>query len=145
MTRRDFLAVWVRIGLLSFGGPAGQIALMREEVVTRRGWVSEDGFQRGVDVAMLLPGPEAQQLATWLGWRVGGMRGGLVAGLCFILPGAALMTLLAVLTVTQGDTGWVGALFYGSRDRCKGRDGADAQSGEWPSGLGPCSCCFCGA
>ncbi|MEO0913529.1 MAG: chromate transporter, partial [Pseudomonadota bacterium] len=71
MSRPDLataLPVYARIGLLSFGGPAGQIALMQEEIVARRGWVSADGFQRGLNVAMLLPGPEAQQLATWLGW-----------------------------------------------------------------------------
>lgn len=110
---RSFLMVWVRIGLLSFGGPAGQIALMREEIVQRRGWVSAESFQRGLDVAMLLPGPEAQQLATWLGWRLHGVAGGLVAGLSFILPGAFIMTILAAITVMQGETAWVSAMFYG--------------------------------
>ncbi|MEL7416774.1 MAG: chromate transporter, partial [Pseudomonadota bacterium] len=64
---RDALRVYTRIGLLSFGGPAGQIALMQDELVTRRNWIEGDAFQRGLNVAMILPGPEAQQLATWLG------------------------------------------------------------------------------
>ena len=110
---RTALPVYLRIGLLSFGGPAGQIALMQEELVTRRGWIDGASFQRGLNVAMLLPGPEAQQLATWLGWRLHGLRGGIAAGLAFILPGAALMILLAWIAATQGDSGPVAAIFYG--------------------------------
>ncbi|SOH93404.1 chromate transporter [Monaibacterium marinum] len=107
------LGVYLRIGLLSFGGPAGQIALMQEELVTRRGWIDAAAFQRGLNVAMLLPGPEAQQLATWLGWRLHGIWGGLAAGLAFILPGTALMIALAWIAATKGDSGPVAALFYG--------------------------------
>jgi len=105
--------VWVRIGLLSFGGPAGQIALMQEEVVDKRDWVSGEAFRRGLAVAMLLPGPEAQQLATWLGWRLHGLKGGLLAGLAFILPGAALMIALAWIAAAQGENRWVAAVFAG--------------------------------
>ncbi|MEL7215726.1 MAG: chromate efflux transporter, partial [Pseudomonadota bacterium] len=111
--RGEAARLWAKIGLLSFGGPAGQIALMREELVTRRAWVSPESFERGLSVAMLLPGPEAQQLATWLGWRVQGWRGGLLAGLAFILPGALLMIVLAALAACQSQTSWVNALFYG--------------------------------
>ncbi|MEM9009818.1 MAG: chromate efflux transporter [Pseudomonadota bacterium] len=107
------LGTYTRIGLLSFGGPAGQIALMQSELVDRRGWVAADAFQRGLNVAMLLPGPEAQQLVTWLGWRLHGMMGGLIAGLAFILPGAALMILLAWIAAAYGETRWVAAIFYG--------------------------------
>jgi len=107
------LPVYLRIGLLSSGGPAGQIALMHEELVTRRGWVAAPAFQRGLNVAMLLPGPEAQQLATWLGWRVHGLWGGIAAGLAFILPGTALMIVLAWIAATQADSGPVAAIFYG--------------------------------
>lgn len=106
-------AVYVRIGLLSFGGPAGQIALMQDEIVDRRGWVSEKEFRQGLSVAMVLPGPEAQQLATWLGWRLHGQRGGLLAGLAFIIPGAILMLALAWAAAAQGDVPLVAALFYG--------------------------------
>ncbi|WP_232830343.1 chromate efflux transporter [Oceanicella sp. SM1341] len=107
------LAVHLRIGLLSFGGPAGQIALMQDEIVTRRGWVSAERFRRGLAVAMLLPGPEAQQLATFLGWCVHGRIGGLVAGLSFVLPGAALMIAIAWAAAEHGELPAVQALFAG--------------------------------
>lgn len=109
----DALPVWVRIGLLSFGGPAGQIALMQDEVVTRRGWVASESFDRGLAFSLMLPGPEAQQLATWLGWRLHGRAGGLIAGLAFILPGAALMILLAWIAAAHGKVPVVAAIFGG--------------------------------
>lgn len=109
----ETLPVWVRIGLLSFGGPAGQIALMQDEVVARRGWVASDSFDRGLAFSMMLPGPEAQQLATWLGWRLHGLIGGLIAGLAFILPGAALMILLAWIAAAHGQVPAVAAIFGG--------------------------------
>lgn len=110
---RETLPVWAKIGLLSFGGPAGQIALMQDEVVTRRGWVPAESFDRGLSFSMMLPGPEAQQLATWLGWRLGGVPGGLFAGLAFIVPGAALMILLAWTAAAFGSVPFVAALFAG--------------------------------
>ncbi len=105
--------IWIKIGLLSFGGPAGQIALMQDEIVDKRDWVSGEAFRRGLAVCMLLPGPEAQQLATWLGWRLHGLKGGLAAGLAFILPGAALMIALAWIAAAQGENRWIASLFYG--------------------------------
>ena len=105
--------VWSKIGLLSFGGPAGQIALMQDEVVTRRGWIAPDSFDRGLAFAMMLPGPEAQQLATWLGWRLHGIWGGVLAGLAFVVPGAALMILLAWIAAAHGDVPLIAALFAG--------------------------------
>ncbi|MFK7945160.1 MAG: chromate efflux transporter [Paracoccaceae bacterium] len=110
---RDTAPVWVKIGLLSFGGPAGQIALMQDEVVTKRRWVPADSFDRGLAFAMMLPGPEAQQLATWLGWRLHGVWGGLMAGLAFIVPGAALMILLAWIAAAHGEVPIIAALFAG--------------------------------
>ncbi len=107
------LRVHLKIGLLSFGGPAGQIALMQQEIVERRRWVGAPSFDRGLSFAMMLPGPEAQQLATWLGWRLHGVIGGLAAGLAFILPGAALMVLLAWLAAAKGDVPMVAAVFAG--------------------------------
>ena len=107
------LKVHLKIGLLSFGGPAGQIALMQQEIVERRGWVAAPSFDRGLSFAMMLPGPEAQQLATWLGWRMHGVVGGLAAGLAFILPGAALMIALAWLAAARGDVPLVAAVFAG--------------------------------
>ena len=112
-TLHDVVPVWAKIGLLSFGGPAGQIALMQDEVVTRRGWVSPDSFDRGLAFSMMLPGPEAQQLATWLGWRLGGLVGGLIAGLAFIVPGAILMILLAWIAAAHGEVPIIAALFAG--------------------------------
>ncbi|MEO1328837.1 MAG: chromate efflux transporter [Pseudomonadota bacterium] len=105
--------MWLKIGLLSFGGPAGQIAMMQTELVDRRGLVEQQTFLRGLNFSMLLPGPEAQQLATWLGWRLGGLWGGVFAGLAFILPGAALMIGLAWAAARYGETAWVQAIFLG--------------------------------
>ncbi|MEL6768553.1 MAG: chromate efflux transporter [Pseudomonadota bacterium] len=110
---REALGVYTRIGLISFGGPAGQIALMQSEIVERRGWVSGTAFDRGLSFSMMLPGPEAQQLATWLGWRMHGLAGGLAAGLAFILPGMALMLVLAWIAAAQGDVPLVAAVFAG--------------------------------
>lgn len=105
--------IWVKIGLLSFGGPAGQIALMQDEVVTKRAWIPSESFDRGLAFSMMLPGPEAQQLATWLGWRLHGLPGGLIAGLAFIVPGAVLMIALAWLAAAHGDVPLVAAVFGG--------------------------------
>ncbi|HZF76379.1 MAG TPA: chromate efflux transporter [Acetobacteraceae bacterium] len=105
--------VWARIGLLSFGGPAAQIALMHREVVESRPWVSDARFLHALNFCMLLPGPEAQQLATYLGWLLHGVRGGVVAGLLFILPGVAVMMALSILYATLGQVPLVAALFFG--------------------------------
>ncbi|MEM8597193.1 MAG: chromate efflux transporter [Pseudomonadota bacterium] len=109
----EALAVHARIGLLSFGGPAGQIALMQSEIVDRRGWVAPQAFDRGLSFAMMLPGPEAQQLATWLGWRMHGLAGGIAAGLSFILPGMVLMLALARIAAARGEAPFVAAIFAG--------------------------------
>ena len=87
--------VWAKIGLLSFGGPAGQIALMHKELVDERRWVSESRFLHALNFCMLLPGPEAQQLATYIGWLMHGWRGGVVAGTLFVLPGFFVMLALS--------------------------------------------------
>ncbi len=105
--------VWLRIGLLSFGGPAGQIALLHREVVEGRRWIGERRFLHALNFCTLLPGPEAQQLATYLGWLMHGVRGGLAAGLLFVLPGAAVMLALSLLYATVGDVPLIAALFFG--------------------------------
>ncbi len=105
--------VFGRIGLLSFGGPAGQIALMHRELVERLGWMSEAQYLRALSFCMLLPGPEAMQLATYAGWRRGGFSGGLVAGGLFVLPGAAVVLLLAGLYAAFGHLPAIAALFLG--------------------------------
>jgi chromate transporter len=105
--------VWLRIGLLSFGGPAAQIALMHREIVENRQWLSERQYLNALSFCMLLPGPEAMQLATYAGWRLHGTLGGLVAGLLFVLPGALVILLLASLYVGFGELPLVNALFLG--------------------------------
>jgi chromate transporter len=107
------LRVWFRIGCLSFGGPAGQIALMHSEVVDERAWVSDARFLHALNFCTLLPGPEAQQLATYLGWLMHGVRGGLAAGLLFVLPGALVMLALSALYAAFGAVPLVAALFFG--------------------------------
>ena len=110
---RDAFKVWTKIGLLSFGGPAGQIAVMHRELVEERGWLSEKEFLQALNFCMLLPGPEAMQLVTYSGWKTHGVRGGLTAGLLFVLPGAAFMLLLSAIYGAYGNVGWIAALFYG--------------------------------
>jgi chromate transporter len=109
----DALRAWLYVGLNSFGGPAGQIAVMHREIVERRGWLPEQGFLQGLNFAMLLPGPEAQQLATFIGWRLHGLRGALAAGLLFILPGVVAMLALSVVYAVLQGTPPLEALFYG--------------------------------
>ncbi|NNE81783.1 MAG: chromate transporter, partial [Silicimonas sp.] len=92
---REALPVWAKIGVLSFGGPAAQIALMHRIVVDEKGWLDERQYLNALSFCMLLPGPEAMQLATYVGWRLNGVWGGLVAGLLFVLPGAAVILALA--------------------------------------------------
>ena len=112
-TFREALAVWARIGVLSFGGPAAQIALMHREVVEERGWLTEKQFLNALSFCMLLPGPEAMQLATFSGWRLHGLIGGLAAGLLFVLPGALVVLTLAAFYVAYGDAPLAEALFLG--------------------------------
>ena len=106
-------SVFLRIGLLSFGGPAAQIALMHRMLVDERGWLTEKQFLNALSFCMLLPGPEAMQLATYAGWRLRGVAGGLIAGLLFVLPGALVIFALALLYVTYGDLPVVSTLFLG--------------------------------
>jgi chromate transporter len=107
--------VWFRIGCLSFGGPAGQIALMQKMLVDERRWIAQERFLVGLDLCMLLPGPEAQQLATYVGWTRQGWRGGVVAGGLFVLPGAAVLLALAAIYARFGEVPALAALFAGVR------------------------------
>src|SRR4051812_30503307 len=109
----EALRVWLKIGLLSFGGPVGQIALLHREVVDDRHWVGERRFLHALNFCTLLPGPEAQQLAIYLGWIMHGVRGGLAAGLLFVLPGAAVMLALSLIYATLGGVPLIDALFFG--------------------------------
>lgn len=104
---------WAKIGLLSFGGPAAQIALMHKVVVEEKGWLKEQQFLNALNFCMLLPGPEAMQLATYAGWRLHGVMGGLIAGLLFVVPGALIILLLAIGYSTFGQVDFVQSLFFG--------------------------------
>jgi chromate transporter len=112
-TFRKLVSVFGKIGLLSFGGPAAQIALMHRVLVDEQRWLDERRFLSALSFCMLLPGPEAMQLATYSGWRLHGVRGGLAAGLLFVLPGAALVLALSMLYGAYGQTPTVAALFVG--------------------------------
>ena len=109
----EALRFWFKLGWISFGGPAGQIAIMQTELVDRRRWIDQRLFLSGLNFCTLLPGPEAMQLATYIGWRLHGLKGGLAAGSLFVLPGAAIMLLLSWLAAAYGEVPLVAALFYG--------------------------------
>lgn len=107
------LLFWLKLGFVSFGGPAGQIAIMHQELVERRRWLSEPRFLHALNYCMLLPGPEAQQLATYIGWLMHRTWGGIVAGVLFILPSLLLLILLSWVYIAYGDVAWVAGIFYG--------------------------------
>ncbi|WP_374444902.1 chromate efflux transporter [Stella sp.] len=109
----EALRVWLRVGLLSFGGPAAQIAMLHRAVVDEHRWVSDRRFLHALNFCTLLPGPEAQQLATYLGWLMHGVRGGLAAGVLFVLPGALVMLALSAVYATLGAVPAIAALFFG--------------------------------
>jgi len=110
-TFREALAFWLRLGFISFGGPAGQIAIMHDFLVDKKRWISNSKFLHALNYCMLLPGPEAQQLATYIGWMLHGTRGGLAAGILFVLPSAVILWVLSVLYVTYGQVPAAQAVF----------------------------------
>src|SRR5215211_7329754 len=105
--------VWLRVSLLSFGGPAGQIAVMHRILVAEKNWISESRFLHALNYCMLLPGPEAQQLATYIGWLLHRTAGGIMAGGLFILPGVIAIMALSYIYAAFGNVGFVEALFFG--------------------------------
>jgi chromate transporter len=109
----EALRFWHKLGWISFGGPAGQIAVMHKEIVERRRWLSEEHFLHALNFCMLLPGPEAQQLATYLGWRLHGAKGGIAAGALFVLPSIFILWALSWLYMAGRDIAWINGLFYG--------------------------------
>ena len=113
VTYTEALGVWLKIGLLSFGGPVAQIALMHRVLVDEQRWLAERQFLSALNFCMLLPGPEAMQLATYAGWRMHGVRGGLAAGLLFVMPGAILMLALSVVYAFYGQLPAMEVLFLG--------------------------------
>ena len=110
---REAFQFWMKLGWISFGGPAGQIAIMHEYLVEKKKWISEKKFLHALNYCMLLPGPEAQQLATYTGWLLHGVKGGLTAGLLFILPSIFILLGLSIVYVQFGNIPWVYALFDG--------------------------------
>jgi chromate transporter len=112
-TRAEAFRFWLKLGVISFGGPAAQIAIMHRELVEIRRWFDERTFLNALNFAVLVPGPEALQLAVWLGWRLHGNRGGVVAALCFLLPSVALLIALSFMYVLHGEVPLVAALLDG--------------------------------
>src|SRR6201993_3718363 len=110
---QEALAVWAKIGVVSFGGPAGQIALMHRVLVEEQRWIGEQRFLHALNFCMLLPGPEAMQLATYVGWRLHRTAGGLAAGLLFVLPGACIVLLLTIAYAYFGKVPIVETAFLG--------------------------------
>ena len=113
VTFRDALEFWLKLGFISFGGPAGQIAIMHTELVDRRRWISERRFLHALNFCMVLPGPEAQQLATYIGWLLHGTRGGIAAGALFVLPSLFILMALSAIYVAFGQVPAVTAVLYG--------------------------------
>ncbi|MDZ4297619.1 MAG: chromate efflux transporter [Moraxellaceae bacterium] len=107
------LGFWLKLGFISFGGPAGQIAIMHQELVVKRQWISERRFLHALNYCMMLPGPEAQQLATYLGWLMHRTWGGIVAGALFVLPSLLILITLSWVYLAYGDVALVAGLFYG--------------------------------
>ncbi|WP_162126422.1 chromate efflux transporter [Flavobacterium phycosphaerae] len=112
-TFREALQFWVKLGFISFGGPAGQIAIMHDYLVDKKKWISDSKFLHALNYCMILPGPEAQQLATYIGWMLHGSWGGLAAGILFVLPAMVLLLGLSAIYVTFGNIPWIYAMFDG--------------------------------
>src|SRR6201989_3618601 len=110
---REAVWTWARVAALSFGGPAGQIAVMHRILVEEKRWIGETRFLHALNYCMLLPGPEAHELAIYVGWLLHRVRGGLVAGVLFVLPGLIALTVLSLIYAEFGHIGIVQALFFG--------------------------------
>lgn len=109
----QFFVYWLKLGFISFGGPAGQISMMHQELVERRRWISEHRFLHALNYTMVLPGPEAQQLATYIGWLMFGIRGGIVAGILFVLPSLFILSGLTWVYLSYGEVDAVAGILYG--------------------------------
>ena len=104
---------WLKLGFISFGGPAGQISMMHQELVEKRRWISEHRFLHALNYTMVLPGPEAQQLATYIGWLMHGVWGGIAAGVLFVLPSLFILITLTWIYLSYGDVPVVAGILYG--------------------------------
>jgi chromate transporter len=112
-TFREAFLFWLKLGFISFGGPTGQIAVMHTELVEKKKWISEARFLHALNYCMLLPGPEAQQLATYVGWLLHQTWGGIVAGAFFVIPSIFILWTLSYIYVAFGNLPWIAAIFYG--------------------------------
>ena len=110
---REALKFWAKLGFISFGGPAGQIAVLHQELVEKRRWISERRFLHALNYCMLLPGPEAQQLVTYIGWLMHRTWGGVIAGTLFVLPSLLILIGLSWVYLTFGQVPWIAAIFFG--------------------------------
>ena len=110
---REAFLFWLKLGFISFGGPAGQIAIMHQELVEKRRWISENRFLHALNYCMLLPGPEAQQLATYIGWLMHKAWGGVIAGVLFVAPSLLILITLTWIYITYGDVPVIAGIFYG--------------------------------
>src|SRR5687767_11871951 len=110
---REAFKFWLKLGFISFGGPTGQIAIMHTELVEKRHWISDNRFLHALNYCMFLPGPEAQQLATYVGWLLHRTWGGIVAGSLFVIPSMFILWALTYVYVRYGNVPWVTAIFYG--------------------------------
>jgi chromate transporter len=115
VTLGESFKYWLKLGFISFGGPAGQIAMMHQELVEKRRWISEQRYLHALNYCMLLPGPEATQLAIYISWLLHGVKGAVIAGVLFFLPGFLLLAGLAALYLAWGDVPWVQGIFHGIR------------------------------
>src|SRR5213078_5197475 len=109
----EALGFWLKLGFISFGGPAGQIAIMHRVLVDERKWIEEERFLHALNFCVLLPGPEAQKLATYIGWLLHGVRGGLAAGILFVLPSLFILIALSWVYARYGQVPAVAAVLYG--------------------------------
>ena len=142
VTFAEALRFWFKLGFISFGGPAGQIALMHAELVERRRWISEQRFLHALNYCMVLPGPEAQQLATYIGWLLHRTWGGIVAGALFVLPSLLLLIALSWIYVRFGEQPVIAGLFYGIKPAVTAivlhaawRIGSRAIANRWMAGI----------
>ena len=113
VTLREALRFWAKLGFISFGGPAGQIAVLHQELVEKRRWISERRFLHALNYCMLLPGPEAQQLVTYIGWLMHRTWGGILAGTLFVLPSLFILIGLSWIYLSYGQVPWIAAIFFG--------------------------------
>src|SRR5260370_27751239 len=109
----EALRFWLKLGFISFGGPTGQIAIMQTELVEKKKWISQSRFLHALNFCMLLPGPEAQQLAIYIGWLLHKIRGGIVAGALFVIPSIFVLWTLSYIYAAFGNLPWIAAIFYG--------------------------------